>query len=63
MRLLENLRRRTVPEAEALYAEIETENTQIIAARPHLAARIAGESRCISAILHAVLKQTTKQLA
>lgn len=62
-RLLENLRSRAVPEAEALYAEVEAENAQIAHARPELPATMAGESRCLRAILHTVLKEMTKQLA
>jgi serine/threonine-protein kinase HipA len=62
-RVLENLRSRAVQEAEALYAEVEAENAQIVHARPELSATMAGESRCLRAILHTVLKQMTKQLA
>ena len=62
-RLLENLRSRAVPEAEALHAEVEAENTQIAQARPELAATMAGESRCLRAMLHAVLKEMVKQVA
>ncbi len=62
-RLLENLRRRAVQEAEALYAEVEAENAQIASARPELSATMAGESRCIRAILHTVLKNMAQQIA
>ncbi len=62
-RVLENLRSRAVQEAEALYAEVEAENTQIVHARPELSATMAGESRCLRAILHTILKEMTKQLA
>jgi serine/threonine-protein kinase HipA len=62
-RLLENLRRRAVQEAEALYAEVEAENAQIASARPELSATMAGESRCIRAILHTVLKDMDQQIA
>lgn len=60
-RLLESLRSRAVPEAEALYAEVEAENAQIAAARPELSATMAGESRCLRALLHAVLKEMVKR--
>jgi len=62
-RLLENLRRRAVLAAEALYAEVEAENAHIAHARPELSATMAGESRCLRAILHTVIKEMTKQIA
>jgi serine/threonine-protein kinase HipA len=62
-RLLEHLRSRAVQEADALYAEVEAENALIASARPELAATMAGESRCLRAILHTVLKEMTKQIA
>jgi len=62
-RLLENLRSRAVQEAEALYANVEAENAQIIHAHPELSATMAGESRCLRAILHTVLKEMAKQIA
>lgn len=61
-RLLENLRSRVVQEAEALYAEVAAENAQIAQARPELSATMAGESRCLRAILHTVIKAMTKQI-
>lgn len=63
LRLLENLRSRAVQAAQALYAEIEAENANIASARPELSATMAGESRCLRAILHTVLKEMTKQIA
>ena len=62
-RLLENLRRRVVQEAQALYAEVEIENAQIADARPELAATLAGESRCLRTILHAIIKEMARQIA
>lgn len=62
-RLLENLRSRAVQGAEALYAEVETENAQIAHARPELSATMAGESRCLRTILHTVVKEMAKQIA
>lgn len=61
-RLLENLRSRAVQAAEALYAEVEAENTQIIHARPELSATMGGESRCLRAIAHTVIKVMAKQI-
>ena len=62
-RLLEYLRSRAVAEADALYAGVEAENALIAHARPALSATMAGESRCLGAILHNVLRETTRQLA
>ena len=50
-------------EAEALYAEIEAENAPIAHARPDLSVTMAGESRCLRAILHTVLKEMAKLMA
>jgi serine/threonine-protein kinase HipA len=61
-RLLENLRARIVPEADALYAEVEAENAQIAGARPDLAATLAGESVCLRTILHAVIGEMTRRI-
>jgi serine/threonine-protein kinase HipA len=63
MRLLENLRSRIAKEAETLYAEVEAENAVITRERPILSATMAGESRCLRAILHTVIKEMTKRLA
>ena len=62
-RLLENLRSRIVSEAETLYAEVEAENARIAHARPELAATMAGESRCVRAISHTVIKEMARQIA
>jgi serine/threonine-protein kinase HipA len=61
-RLLEHLRSRAVQEAEALYDDVEAENAQIAHQHPELSATMAGESRCLRAILHNVLKEMTKQM-
>lgn len=62
-RLLENLRSRITQEAEALYAEIETENAQIADARPELSVIMAGEARCIRTILHSIISEMARQIA
>jgi len=62
-RVLENLRKRAVQEAETLYAEAATENAQIIEARPELSSTMAGELRCLRAILYTVIKEMAKQIA
>ena len=61
-RLLESLRSRIVAEAEVLYAEVEAENARIAQARPELAATMAGESRCLRAILHTVVHEMARQI-
>ena len=62
-RLLENLRSRIVRETEGLYAEIENENIQIAQARPELSVTMAGESRCLRAIVYVVIKEMSKKIA
>lgn len=62
-RLLESLRSRICSEAETLYAEVEAENARIAHARPELSATMAGESRCLRAMLHAVLKEMARRIA
>lgn len=61
-RLLENLRSRVTQEAEALYAEVESENADIAHIRPGLSATMAGESRCLRSILHTIIKDMAKRL-
>lgn len=62
-RSLENLRSRAFQETEALYSEVETENARIVSSHPELAARMAGESRCLRAIWHTVIKDMARQIA
>lgn len=62
-RVLENLRTRIARAAEALHAEIETDNRQIAHARPELSAILAAESRCLRSILHTVIKEMTMRTA
>ncbi|MDC7717599.1 HipA domain-containing protein [Vogesella sp. DC21W] len=62
-RLLENLRRRAVQQAEALYAEVEADNARLLQARPELAATLAGEARCLRTLLHTVIREMAQQLA
>lgn len=62
-RLLEVLRSRIAQQAEALYAEVEAENMQIVMAHPNLSATMAGESRCLRAIRYTVIQEMTRQIA
>jgi len=62
-RVLESLRSRVVAEAQALCTEVEAENAEIVLTRPELAATMAGEIRCVRAIVHTVLKEMAKQIA
>ncbi len=61
-RLLDNLRSRIVQAAETLYTEIETENRQIVRAHPKLAAKMAGETRCLRTMLHVIIKEMVERL-
>ena len=62
-RLLDTLRSRVVQEAEVLYTEIESENTRIADSRHDLSATLAGESRCLRALLHTVINGMARQIA
>ena len=62
-RLLDNLCERIVPAAETLYADIQAENASLVAYQPALAATLAGESRCLRAIVHGVIKEMVRQMA
>jgi serine/threonine-protein kinase HipA len=62
-RVLNSLRSRVAAEAQALCAEVEAENAEILLVRPELAATMAGEIRCIRAIVYTVLQEMAKQIA
>jgi serine/threonine-protein kinase HipA len=62
-RLMEDLRSRIEREAEALYADVELENAVIAKAHPTLSATMAGESRCLRTILHAIIKTMVEKIA
>jgi len=62
-RLLDNLRSRIEQQAKALYAEVETENLQILNERPDLAATMGGELRCLRTIQYNIIIDMTKRLA
>jgi serine/threonine-protein kinase HipA len=61
-RLLESLRSRALQEAEALYAEVETENAYIVQKRPELSVTMAGEPRCLRVIVHTIIKEMSRQI-
>ncbi len=61
-RLLEQLRSRALPEADALYAEFEAENLRMVQHNPALAATLAGEARCLRAMIHTVLREMSARL-
>jgi serine/threonine-protein kinase HipA len=62
-RLLEHLRSRITPAAEALQAEVVAENARIGDERPTLAAKLAGESRLLRVILYTIIREMARQLA
>lgn len=62
-RLLENLRSRINEEAHILYVQTDAENGDICRERPSLAATLAGESRCLRTIRHAIIKEIVRQIA
>ncbi|SFB54685.1 HipA domain-containing protein [Azotobacter beijerinckii] len=61
-RLLDSLRDKVAGEAQALYAQVERENAELIAQRPELAATFAGELRCLRTILHVVIAEQVARL-
>lgn len=61
-RLLNALTQRVVKEAAVLYAEVETQNATMQAASPELSATLAGECRCLRAIIFSVIKEMAKRL-
>jgi len=62
-RLLNHLCHRIQQVAQDLYAEVETENAHMYQSRPELAATLAGESRCLRAIVYTIIQQMVRQLA
>lgn len=62
VRLLDSLRDKIAGEAQALYAQVERENAELIAQRPELAATLAGELRCLRSILHVVIAEQVARL-
>jgi serine/threonine-protein kinase HipA len=63
IRMLENLRSRAVSQAQALNAEIESENIELLKSHPEISATIAGESRCLRVIFHNVIQEMVNKLA
>lgn len=62
-RVLESLRGRILAETEALYADVEAGNARLIAAQPELGITLTGETRCLRAIQHTVIKEMAQRLA
>jgi serine/threonine-protein kinase HipA len=63
IRMLENLRSRAVSQAQALNAEIESENIELLKSHPEISATIAGESRCLRLIFRNVIQEMVNKLA
>jgi serine/threonine-protein kinase HipA len=61
-RVLESLRGRIIAETETLYADVEAENARLIAASPELGITLTGETRCLRAIQHTVIKEMARRL-
>ena len=57
---LTHLCRSIVPAAEALYAETEAENAQIVT--PELAPTLAGELRTLRVIIHTIIREMVQRL-
>ena len=63
LRLLRELRDRILSRAAALYAEVESENHDIVATRPELGSTLAGELRCLRAIHFGVIQEMVQKLS
>lgn len=61
-RLLTEQRDRIFGQAEALLVRVEQENNEWLAARPDLAATLAGELRCLRTIVHGVIRDMVQRL-
>lgn len=61
-RLLDNLCRKIMSESDTLYAEFENENAVLAQQQPELRATLAGESRCLRTIQHAVIREMAQKL-
>ncbi|MEY2622500.1 MAG: hypothetical protein RIT26_2320 [Pseudomonadota bacterium] len=53
---------RVAQEALALHDETVSENAETLQARPELSATMAGEARCLRAILHTVVGEMVRRL-
>ena len=62
-RLLEKLRGEITRVAEALYVEFEAENARLLDQQPNLALVLAGERRCVKAIIHTVISEMVGRLS
>ena len=62
-RLLENMCKRIVQEAETLYTEIAADNTNLSRERPNLSATLAGELRCLRTIQYNIIREMALRIA
>ena len=49
--------------AEALYRQFDNDASRRLQARPELGPTMAGESRCLRAIIHTVIKEMVVRLS
>lgn len=62
-RLLTRMRSQIGQQAHLLYEHIQAENKGLLAHRPELVASLAGELRCLRAILHLIIQGMARRLA
>ena len=62
-RLLAQQRDRIVATAETLYQQFDNDASRRLQARPELGPTMAGESRCLRAIIHTVIKEMVVRLS
>ncbi|HCP76480.1 MAG TPA: type II toxin-antitoxin system HipA family toxin, partial [Pusillimonas sp.] len=60
-RLLTRLRSQIGQQAHLLYEHIQAENQGLLVHRPELAATLAGELRCLRAILHLIIQEMARR--
>lgn len=61
-RVLDKMLLQIVAKAQELYEEVALQNVQLAQKRPELAATLAGEERCLRAIIHNVINPMAHQL-
>lgn len=61
-RLLSSMQQRIGTEAGKLYEQVSMQNAQLVHERPELASTLAGESRCLRAIVHTIISEMAGRL-
>jgi serine/threonine-protein kinase HipA len=62
-RLLAHQTDRVLEQAESLLKEVEEENRALSLGRPELGSALAGEVRCLRAVIHVVIRDVAAKLS